>query len=400
MKITKIPRERDQHKKRVAAYCRVSSTLEEQEESYEAQLEYYTRIIQAHEDWDFAGIYSDEKSGTKASNRPGFQKLIKDSLDGKVDYILVKSISRFSRNIVDCQKYANLLHGNGVDIHFDKENLDTADPSCSMMFSFLSTIAQDESRSISENMRWSYRERFKRGQYSLGNNTILGYDCVDRKLIPNKDADAVRLIFQLYIEGKRIEEIRRLITDYGIRSKNGQPWSHNGIMYILQNERYVGDKKLQKQPPRNYLTKKLDTKEKYESYYLENDHEPIVDRETWNKVQELIKQHKEIVSAVGRIGGKTHFLYGRLFCGECGEAMTRRTLTGREGKKHKIWSCRDRRKGRKGKGCKCRYVYESDLITEISNRIGEPLTEDNVTMLKRVFIEKDGISIEFAATNE
>lgn len=163
MKITRIPRIRDQHKKRVAAYCRVSTTLDEQEESYEAQLSYYTRLIQAHDDWDFAGVYSDEKSGVKASNRPGFQRLIKDALNGKVDYILVKSISRFSRNIVDCQKYANLLHGNGVDIHFDKENLDTAEPSCSMMFSFLSAIAQDESRSISENVRWGYRERFKRG---------------------------------------------------------------------------------------------------------------------------------------------------------------------------------------------------------------------------------------------
>ena len=311
MKITRIPRIRDQHKKRVAAYCRVSTTLDEQEESYEAQLSYYTRLIQAHDDWDFAGVYSDEKSGVKASNRPGFQRLIKDALNGKVDYILVKSISRFSRNIVDCQKYANLLHGNGVDIHFDKENLDTAEPSCSMMFSFLSAIAQDESRSISENVRWGYRERFKRGEYNLGNNRILGYDCVDGKLVPNQDADAVRMIFQMYIEGKSIEEIRRLLTDYGIRTKKGQPLAHNNIMYILQNETYIGDKLLQKQPPKNFLTKKPDERVPYESNYLENDHEAIVDRKTWDTVQEIIRQKKAVTAAVLQEFGYIRELPGR-----------------------------------------------------------------------------------------
>ena len=202
MKITKIPRTRDQHKKRVAAYCRVSTKLEEQEESYELQRQYYEKYIRANAEWEFAGIYSDEKSGTKVKNRPGFQKLIKDALAGDVDYILVKSISRFSRNIVDCQKYVNLLHGNGVDIHFDKENIDTADPSCSMILSFLSAIAQDESRSISENVRWGYRERFKRGEYNLGNNHIRGYDTVDGKLVPNEEAASIKLIYQMYIEGK------------------------------------------------------------------------------------------------------------------------------------------------------------------------------------------------------
>lgn len=396
MKITRIPRIRDQHKKRVAAYCRVSTTLDEQEESYEAQLSYYTRLIQAHDDWDFAGVYSDEKSGVKASNRPGFQRLIKDALNGKVDYILVKSISRFSRNIVDCQKYANLLHGNGVDIHFDKENLDTAEPSCSMMFSFLSAIAQDESRSISENVRWGYRERFKRGEYNLGNNRILGYDCVDGKLVPNQDADAVRMIFQMYIEGKSVEEIRRLLTDYGIRTKKGQPLSHSNIMYILQNETYMGDKLLQKQPPKNFLTKKPDERVPYESNYLENDHEAIVDRKTWDTVQEIIRQKKAVTAAVGRIGGRPHFLYGKLFCGECGEPMTRRTLNGPKGIKHKVWTCRGRHEGRKGNGCKCRNVKENELIAAISERIGEDLTEENASMLKKVLIELDDISIEYA----
>lgn len=394
MKITRIPRIRDQHKKRVAAYCRVSTTLDEQEESYEAQLSYYTRLIQAHDDWDFAGVYSDEKSGVKASNRPGFQRLIKDALNGKVDYILVKSISRFSRNIVDCQKYANLLHGNGVDIHFDKENLDTAEPSCSMMFSFLSAIVQDESRSISENVRWGYRERFKRGEYNLGNNRILGYDCVDGKLVPNQDADAVRMIFHMYIEGKSIEEIRRLLTDYGIRTKKGQPLSHNNIMYILQNETYMGDKLLQKQPPKNFLTKKPDGRVPYESNYLENDHEAIVDRKVWDTVQEIIRQKKAVTVAVGRIGGRPHFLYGKLFCGECGEPMTRRTLNGPKGIKHKVWTCRGRHEGRKGNGCKLRTVKEDFLLQTIGDSIGCEVNAENAGQIQHVVITKDDIVVE------
>ena len=131
MKITRIPRKRDLHKKRVAAYCRVSTLLENQEDSFETQVSYYTAFIESNEEWEFAGIYSDEKSGTKADNRPGFQQMVLDALEGRVDYILVKSVSRFSRNIVDCQKYVKLLHGNGVEVRFEKENLDTSDPSCS-----------------------------------------------------------------------------------------------------------------------------------------------------------------------------------------------------------------------------------------------------------------------------
>ena len=236
MRITRIPRQRDLHKKRVAAYCRVSTLLAEQEESLEAQVKYYTRIINAHDDWEFAGIYSDEKSGTKTENRSGFQKLIQDALDHKVDYILCKSVSRFGRDLVKTQHYLKILHGNGVDVHFEKEKLDTADPSCSMMLSFLSTIAQDESHSISENVKWGYRERFKRGEYNLGNNRILGYDCVDGKLVPNENADGVKVIYQLYLDGKSVEEIRRLLVDFGVVTRNGRPLSHHNILYILQNE--------------------------------------------------------------------------------------------------------------------------------------------------------------------
>ena len=394
MKFTRIPRKRDLHKKRVAAYCRVSTLLEEQEDSFETQVSYYKSFIEANDEWEFAGIYSDEKSGTKAENRAGFQKLIRDALDGKVDYILCKSISRFSRNIVDCQKYVKLLHGNGVDVRFEKENLDTASPSCSMMLSFLSAIAQDESRSISENVRWAYRERFKRGEYNLGNNRILGYDSVDGKLVPNQDADAVRLIYTMYLEGKNIEAIRRLLADYGVRTRKGTLISHNDILYILKNETYRGDKLLQKQPPKDFLTKKPDKRAYYESYYLEGDHEAIVEPVMWDAVQEKIKQKKEIESAVGHRGGQPHFLYGLIFCDECGAPMTRRTLRAYDGSSYKAWTCRERHKGRKGNGCTCRTIRETDLIAAICVQMGwEQVAEEKLTEIERVLVSEDGVEI-------
>ena len=394
MKITKIPRERDRRKKRVAAYCRVSTTTDRQEESYETQLSYYTRFIQSHADWEFAGVYSDERSGLKASDRPGFQRLIKDALDGKVDYILVKSISRFSRNIVDCQKYVALLHGNGVDVHFDKEGLDTADPSCSMMFSFLAAIAQDESRSISENVRWGFQERFKRGEYSLGDRHVFGYDMVDGKLVPDQDADAVRLIYQLYLEGKSIAAIQRLLTDHGVRSKKGQPLSCSGIMYVLQNEIYKGDRLLQKKPPRNYLTKRPDPSIPYKSYYLENDHEAIVDRETWDAVQEMIRQKRAPRETIRNNGGRPHFLFGKVFCSVCGEPMTRRTLIGVQGCKHKVWTCRGRHEGRRGNGCKMRNVNEEMLLHAIEDSIGCEVDAVSAETIRRVVIHEDDIVVE------
>ena len=394
MRITRIPRQRDLHKKRVAAYCRVSTLLEEQEESFDAQVKYYTRFIKAHEDWEFAGIYSDEKSGRKTANRPGFQHLIEAALDGKIDMIICKSVSRFSRDILNTLKYVKILHGNGVDIWFERENLDTADPSCTMILSFLATIAQDESHSISENVKWGYSQRFKRGEYNLGNNRILGYDSVDGKLVPNDRADGVRAIYQLYLEGKSIEEIRRLLAELGVVTRRRKPLSHHGILYILQNEAYKGDKLLQRQPPKDFITRKPDKTKPYKSYYLENDHEPIVEPEVWDAVQEKIKQNMDLKEAVGHLGGRPHFLYGKVFCADCGSPMTRRTFTGYKGVKYKAWVCRDRNLGRNGNGCQMRIVKEDELLEEICRQTGwEEVTEEKVVDIDRVEIREDGVEV-------
>ncbi len=395
MKITRIPRQRDLHKKRVAAYCRVSTLLAEQEESFEAQVKYYTRFIKAHEDWEFAGIYSDEKSGRKIENRPGFQRLIEAALDGKIDRIICKSISRFSRDVLNTLKYVKILHGNGVDIWFERENLDTADPSCTMILSFLSAIAQDESHSISDSIKWSYRARFKRGEYNLGNNRILGYDSVDGKLVPNANADGVRAIYQLYLDGKSVEEIRHLLSGLGVVTRKGKPLSHHGILYILQNETYKGDKLLQRQPPRDFVTRKPDWSKPYESYYLENDHEAIVDPEIWDAVQERIKKNMDLMEVVGHLGGRPHYLFGKVFCADCGSPLTRRTFTGSKKTKYKAWVCRDRQLGRKGNGCKMRIMREKDLLEAICNQMGwKEFDKDRFEAeINRVTVSEDGVEI-------
>ena len=375
MKITHIPRKRDLHKRRVAAYCRVSTLLDNQEDSFEMQVSYYTAFIAANEEWEFAGIYSDEKSGTKADNRPGFQQMVMDALDGKVDYILVKSVSRFSRNMVDCQKYVKLLHGNGVEVRFEKENLDTADPSCSMMFSFLSTISQDESHSISENVKWAYRERFKRGEYNLGSNRVFGYDSEDGKLVPNEYADAVRRIYSLFMDGRTFTEIAAEMKAADVCGRHGAPLTVPGIIYILENEVYVGDKLLQKRAPKNFLTKQPEKNVEFESRYLENDHEPIIDRDTWDWVQGLMKtRREELENGIKYHKGRTHFLYGKVFCAGCGALMTRRTLrcSSKGTENYKAWTCKEHHLGRQGNGCRMRTIREDDLLAAIRDQMGYP----------------------------
>lgn len=393
MKITKIPRLRDQRKRRVAAYCRVSTLLENQEDSLENQSTYYTAYIQSHEDWEFAGIYSDERSGREAENREGFQSMISDALEGKVDYILVKSISRFSRNVVDCQRYVTLLQTNGVYVKFEKEGIDTADPSSSMMFSFLSVLAQNESVSISKNVRWGYQKRYERGEYNVGNNRIFGYDSVKGKLVPNKDADVVKEVFRIALTGKNYGEIARQMKDAGYIGSKGVPLTSSGVRYILSNEAYVGDRLLQKKPHLNPMTKKPEKNVDYHSYYLKDDHEPIIDRETWEGVQKIIeKRKKEKENGIKRWSSHNHFLYGKLFCESCGAPMTRRTLrcsSRPENKEtYKGWSCKERILGRKGNGCKNRHLKEEEILMEIRRLMGYTEGENSTDFPVERFIEE------------
>lgn len=397
MIVRRIERRGSTAKKRVAAYCRVSTQRNEQEESFETQKAYYEQLISRNPDWELVKIYSDKHSATSVKNRPGFQEMMADAKARKIDILLVKSISRFARNVVDCQKYLQKLESYGVCVQFEKENIRTDDPTSGFVLSLLSAVAQDESHSISKNVQLSYESRFKRGEYNLGNNRILGYDCVDGELVPNQDAWIVKEVFRRFLEGQTYREIRDGLAAKEAKTLHGKSYfSVETIRYMLGNESYVGDKCLQKQAPRDYLTKKPDPNREHRSNYLENDHEAIIDRETWEKAQVVLKQREECSKmGVYKRSKEHHFLYGTVFCGECGAPFVRRTYRGKQGH-YKAWNCKERQKGAQGNGCRNRIIREDELMQTVLDKLGwEELDEERFrSEVSRVLVYPDRMEIE------
>lgn len=220
--------------------------------------------------------------------------MMSDAESGKLDLILVKIISRFARNVVDCQQYIQRLSTFGCHVYFEKENLHTNDPTSSFILSLLSAVAQDESHSTSLNVRLSYESRFKRGQYNLGNNRILGYDCDSKgKLIPNGDAWIIEEIYSQFLQGKTYREIVDILAMKGAKTHRDKvKFSIATIRYILSNETYIGDKLLHKNPPNDYMTKRPDHACKYEPVYLRQDHKAIISRIMWEEVQQVLNHRK------------------------------------------------------------------------------------------------------------
>ncbi len=363
---------REKRNNRVAAYCRVSTSRADQEESFEIQKKYYGEYIQSNPDWEYAGIYSDKGiTGTNAKKRPGFQQMVKDALDGKVDLILVKSISRFSRNIIDCLQYAEMLHSHGVEIRFEKEGISTNDPSAFLMFGIMATIAQSESESISNNVKWRYQKAFEQGKYSLGNHHILGYSTKhDGTIYINDDAWIVRKIYRMFLDGFSYPAIADSVNKAGGHSVTGKPMIEGSVRGILKNETFVGDKLLQKRPPVNFLTHKPDPSADYNSFYVTDGHPGIIDRDTWNRVQKKFSDRKkEQENGIHFMPGRSSFLYGKIYCGNCGALYKRRNY-GSGANMHKVWVCMERRKGKRGNGCKNRTVDETELLKAINDGLG------------------------------
>jgi site-specific DNA recombinase len=403
-KLKNIPSNKTGHeKKRVAAYCRVSTDRDDQADSFEVQIKYYDDYIHNNPNWEFAGVYADRGiSGTDATNRPEFQRMIADALDGKIDIILCKSISRFSRRLLDCVEYVQKLQNAGIEIRFEKEGISTKDPNAFLVFGIMATIAQSESESISRNMRWSCQRRFEKGEYSLGNGRILGYGTKqDGTIYITEDAWIIRMIFERFLAGDSYREIAKKVADAGGHSmRSGKGLRLSSIQRILANETYVGDKLLQKRPPKNYLTHKPDPSIKYASYYVTNGHPAIIDRETWNRVQKKLKERKaERASGMYFVPGKSHFLFGKVYCGNCG-ALYKRRNSGSGEHTRKRWCCEERRKGKKGNGCKNRTVPEEELLSFINSEFGlrwnksENFNQDEFRQkIDRIIIYDDRVEI-------
>ena len=356
MNVRRITPVKEIQKKKVAAYARVSTLTEAQDESFETQVAYYTALISSNSQWIFAGVYADHgKSGLSAEKRPDFIRMMNDAMDGKIDIILVKSISRFGRNSLEAQTYVHKLREKGVEVKFEREGISSFDAQADMVFNFLVAVAQEESKSISQNTRWANEKLAKQGIRHLGNNRVLGYDEVDGVLTPNKDAWAVRYIFEEYAAGRSMLQICDGLEKKGFVTMAGNARMRpSTISDILHNELYKGDQRIQKKPPKDLLTKKPDYSKEYTSYYVEDNHEAIVSRELWDKVQEILAVPKTSYTR-----NDSHPFKGKIVCGECDMPFKRVT---RRGKKTGV--CKGRHSG---SGCRCAILKE-ELIEE---KIGE-----------------------------
>lgn len=281
---------------RVAAYCRVSTNDESQQTSYTRQKSFYTRLINEHPGWSLAGIYADtDASGTNTDHRIHFQRMIEDCKSGKIDYIITKSISRFARNTVDTLNYVRMLKqlNPAIGIFFEKENVDTLNATGELLLTILSALAQDESRSISDNVRWSYAKKFQAGIAHCNLKGMMGYDKGENGqwLINEDQAEIVRLIYDLYLAGNSACKIARELNSQGITTLFGKQWEASAIMRMLRNEKYAGDCELQKTIVKDFLTHySYKNQGEAPKYYVRNHHIPIISREKWNKVQLMIAE--------------------------------------------------------------------------------------------------------------
>ena len=281
-------------KVRVAAYARVSDGKEAMLQSLSAQVNYYKKLISENHMWDFVGVYSDEAlTGTKDS-RAEFQQLLKDCRAGKIDMVITKSISRFARNTVTLLETVRELKAINVDVFFEEQNIHSISGDGEMILSFLATFAQEESRSASENMKWRIQKDFNEG-IIWGGKSCLGYRLHNRKLelIPN-EAEIVRLIFQLYIEGHGADAIGKILDSKGVKPKYASKWNRSTIMQIISNYNYTGDLILQKTFRDNHLTKrKIMNKGEFDQYIVENNHEAIISHEVFEKAQRIRKEKRK-----------------------------------------------------------------------------------------------------------
>ena len=337
-------------KRKVAAYARVSTDHEEQQSSYEAQVSYYTDYIQSRDDWEFAGMFADEGvSGCSIKGRKGFLSMIEEALAGNINLIITKSVSRFARNTVDSLSTIRKLKEHNVECYFEKENIWTFDSKCELMLSILSSISQEESRSISENVTWGHRRRMADGKVSVPFGRFLGYDRGEHgELIVNeKEAEVVREIYRLFLSGLTPHSIAKELTARHIPTPGGKvKWTASTIKSILTNEKYKGDALLQKTFTPDYLTKKTKKNDgQIPQYYVENSHPAIIAPEVYEAVQAEMERRKGCRSRYSGVD----ILASKLVCGECGSFYSPKVWHSTDQYRRVVYQCGHKYKGE----CKC-----------------------------------------------
>lgn len=375
--------------KRVAAYCRVSTDSEEQLVSYANQKKVYTEMIGSRKGWCFAGLFADEgKSGTRADKRPEFNKMINACLAGKIDYIITKSVSRFARNTVDCLDYVRMLKSKGIGIYFEEQQIDTLKTDSELYLVIYAGFAQSESESISKNIIWTVRNKFEEGIPVFMYKRFLGYRKGadgEPEIVPS-EAAIVEQIFNLYLAGETVDNISKMMKaeHYQIPGKNIS-FSKGMIMSMLANERYCGDAILQKSVTVDCIEKKR-KKNTGEApmYYVQNSHPAIIDRITFNKVQEELARRRAKSPASSKTTITSTGKYSRyaltdvLICGECGTRY-RRVTWSRNGVKRIVWRCISRLDYGK-KYCKdSPTIFEDKLKEAIVRAVNKFNDQDNAT---------------------
>ena len=358
-------------KLRVAAYCRVSTGMDEQLISLEAQKAHYEELISSNPEWKFAGLYYDEGiSGTNKEKRPALQQLIADCEAGKVNRILTKSLSRFARNTTDCLDMVRKLLDLGVTIFFEKENLDTGSMESELMLSIMSSLAESESVSISQNSKWGVRHRFENGTYKIS-YAPYGYSVSDGVFsINEQEAEWVRWVFSEALSGRSITSIARELNEKKVPSRRSGKWTPTTIRAMLTNEKYIGDCLFQK----TFSDFRFHRRKNYgelDQFYAEDHHEAIISREDFEAVGKLIEQRtkEKSIKKGGSHYRKKYPFSKKLICDECGSAF-KRHINNTGSISYPVWACTGHLAD--SRGCSMRSIKETDLecaFTTMMNKL-------------------------------
>lgn len=369
---------------KVAAYCRVSTDSDEQATSYDAQVEHYTSYIKKNPEWEFAGIYADDGiTGTNTKKRDDFNRMIDDCMAGKIDMVVTKSISRFARNTLDCLKYIRQLKDKGVPVYFEKESINTMDAKGEVLLTIMASLAQQESQSMSQNVRMGIQYRFQKGKVQVNHSKFLGYTKDDdgNLIIVPEEAAVVKRIFREYLQGLSLQEICIGLEGDGILTGAHLPkWRPETVHKMLQNEKYMGDALLQKTYTVDFLTKKKVKNDGIApQYYVENSHEGIISRDLFIRTQEEIKRRANLNSGSDRkrrIYSSKYALSSIVVCEHCGDIF-RRIKWNNRGCQSTVWRCVSRvLKKSSGIDCSARTVKEELLHQVVVDAVNQILEID------------------------
>lgn len=366
---------------RVAAYCRVSTDTEEQATSYQTQIEHYQEVISKNPEWTFAGIFADDGiSATSTKNREEFNKMIRECMNGKIDMIITKSISRFARNTVDCLNYIRQLKSQNIPVYFEKESINTMDSRGEVLLTIMASLAQQESESLSQNVKLGMQYRFQQGKIMVNTTCFLGYDKdKDGNLVINPEqAEIVKRIFREYLEGKSILAICRGLERDKIQTSRGNSrWHDSSVRKILENEKYMGDALLQKTYTVDFLKKKrIKNTGEMPQYYVTDDHEAIIPKKLFMMVQEEMARRGSERDCFGKKRGfsSNHCFSQIVYCAECGEPF-RRIHWNNRGKKSVVWRCSSRL-DKKG-ACHARTLSEEILKLSFVSALNQLLCNND-----------------------